>query len=144
MNELLEILEQHRIQCAGIFERLLAAQAFEFDGSLKLHLPVEQGLYLIAQRQGPSGLYLHAGKTRNAKLGLRSRVWIQHYNGGGKGAGSDLLQKVIDKGQAVGRVDAKAWIRANCLVQWVVEEDEALRGWAEHYLLSVLRPIWGS
>jgi hypothetical protein len=144
MNELLEILEERRSQCAGIFERLLAAPAFEFDCSLELRLPAEQGLYLIAQRQGPRSLYLHAGKTRNAKLGLRSRVWIQHYNGGGKGAGSDLLQKVIDNGQATGRTDAKAWIRANCLVQWAVEEDEVLRGWTEHYLLSVLRPIWGS
>lgn len=144
MNELLEILEQRRSQCAAILEKLLAAPAFEFDSDLELRLPAEQGLYLIAQRQGPRGLYLHAGKTRNAKLGLRSRVWTQHYNGGGKGAGSDLLQKVIDRGKGTGREDARSWIRVNCLVQWAVEEDEALRGWTEHYALSILRPIWGS
>ena len=45
--------------------------------------------------------------------------------------------------QASNRDAAKAWIRENCVAQWVVVEDEALRIWSEHYILSVLRPIWG-
>jgi hypothetical protein len=144
MDDLVRVLEQRRRQCSEILDSLIAAPAFEFNAELKLRLPVEQGLYLIRQKNGPAGLYLRAGKTKNAKLGLRSRVWVQHYGGGGKGAGSDLLQKVIDKGKAVGREDAKAWIRANCVVQWIVEPDEALRGWTEHYILSIVRPAWGS
>jgi hypothetical protein len=71
------------------------------------------------------------------------RVWAQHFTGGGNDAGSDLVQKVIDKGKADSKANAQAWIRANCFVQWLTEEDADLRCWAEHYMLSVLRPIWG-
>ena len=106
-------------------------------------MPEKPGLYLIARKGALAGEYLHAGQSPKAKAGLRSRVWEQHLCGGGKGAGSDLVQKVIDKGQASSRADAQAWIKRNCVVQWVVEEDKDLRCWAEHYVLSVVQPIWG-
>ena len=143
MKELHEIFELRTTQCAEILDRLLAAPAFAFDDSLRLRLPIKPGLYVIARKDVPKGEYLHAGQSPKAKEGLRSRVWSQHFTGGGDSAGSDLVQKVIDKGQADGRAASQAWIRANCLVQWLVEEDKDLRCWAEHYMLSVLRPIWG-
>ena len=143
VNELHEIFAHRRNQCAEILETLLAAPAFRFDDSLRPRLPVKHGLYVIARRDRPKGEYLHAGKSLKAKEGLRSRVWSQHFTQGGNRARSDLVQKVIDKGYADGRATAQTWIRANCLVQWLVEEDEDSRCWAEHYMLSVLRPIWG-
>lgn len=143
MSELHEIFEHRRDQYAEILERLLAAPAFAFDDSLRSRLPVKKGLYLIARKDGPKGEYLHGGQSPKAKEGLRSRVWRQHFSQGGDRARSDLVQKVIDKRYADDKATAKAWIRANCLVQWVVEEDEDLRCWAEHYVLSLLRPIWG-
>jgi hypothetical protein len=48
------------------------------------------------------------------------------------------------KGYGGNRGEAQEYIRQNCQVQWVEEEDEALGGWAEHYLLAVLVPIWCS
>jgi hypothetical protein len=143
MNELHEIFEQREKQCSEILQRLLAAPAFEFDEKLRERLPLRKGLYLIARKDGPKGEYLHAGQSPKAKEGLRSRVWSQHFTQGGDRARSDLVQKVIDKGHADGKATSQAWIRANCRVQWVVEEDLDLRCWAEHYMLSVLRPIWG-
>jgi hypothetical protein len=141
MSEL-ETLEEHRMQCSGLLERLLAAPAFGFDERLRSRLPAKHGLYVI--KDGPKGECLHAGKSPKAKAGLRSRVWDQHYCGGDKKRGSsDLVQKVMDKRQA-SREDAKLWIRNNCLVQWVVEEDAPARTWSEHYILSVLQPLWGS
>lgn len=135
-----QILERNRSQCAAILERLLAAQQFAFDDSLKSQLPLKQGLYAIGQKNGDHVESLHAGQSRKADKGLRSRVWEQHFT---QGAGSDLVQKVRDNQKAVTRENAKEWIRKNCFVQWVVEEDGDLRCWAEHYILSVLRPIWG-
>lgn len=150
-----EMLEEHRTECAARLDRLLLSPVFPFDDSLKSRLPEEHGLYVIT-RKNESGQveYLHAGRSHKAPAGLRDRVWNQHFWGGGKGAGSDLVQKVIDNlhaelgilnGPASRETRGKAqeWIRNNCLVQWVVEENPDLRCWAEHYMLSILRPIWG-
>jgi hypothetical protein len=35
---------------------------------------------------------------------------------------------------------AKNWIKEHCQVQWIVVRDYTLRKWAEHHILSVLRP----
>jgi len=143
MAELHEIVDERRKQCAQSLDRLLNAPAFGFGDDLRLRLPVERGLYLISRRDGPPGEYLHAGQTSNAKDGLRSRVWSQHFTQGGDRARSDLIQKVIDRGYANNRTDSQDWIRAHCVVQWLVEEDSDARCWLEHYVLAVLRPIWG-
>jgi hypothetical protein len=134
MNDLPDILEQRRSQCAAVLERLLSATVARFDDSLYKQLPQMPGVYLIARRDRLPGEYLHAGQSPRAKGGLRSRVWTQHFTGGGVGAGSDLVQKVIDKGKAESKPEAQEWIRANCVVQWLVEEDVDVRCWAEHYM----------
>ena len=71
---------------------LVSAPLFPFDDNLKLKLPKEPGLYAISRRDARVGEYLHVGK--NASAGLRTRIWDQHYKSGGKGANSDLIQKV--------------------------------------------------
>ncbi len=150
------ILEQHRTECATILEKLLAAPVHPFDDNLKSRLPVEHGLYVIA-RKDESGQYeyLHAGRTKTGAMGLRRRIWDDHFWGGGKGAESDFVDKVIKKlyrqlgipqGSTTNRQyrdSAQKWIRENCFVQWTAEQDSDLRCWAEHYILSILRPIWG-
>jgi hypothetical protein len=127
-----------------IVERLLAAMKHRFDETLRSSIPISPGLYAISKVNALPGDYLHAGRTGHGKRGLRGRVWDQHFGGGGRGAESDLVQKVQDFGFAQGRERAKAWIQLNCMVQWVVVEDEDTRKWAEHFLLSVLQPLWGS
>lgn len=153
-----EILEQRKTQCAKLLADLLDAAALPFDEKLVPTVQEEHGLYLIARRDDLGQCeYLHAGVTgctkRKRATGLRGRM-DDHFNGGGKGAGSDLVQKVIDYlhaelGIAPGPVNpktrniAQAWISKNCIVQWLVVGDDELRCWAEHYMLSILRPIWG-
>lgn len=84
---------------------------------------------------------LHAGKSGN----LRSRIYDQHLHGGGQGAGSDLVQKVQDRGYAQNPADAQQWIINNCYVRWIsIPFDDRFFTWAERRLLSVLQPIWGS
>ncbi len=149
-------LEQHRIENAAIFERLLAAREFPFDDKLPSCLPIQHGLYVIKRQEGSDHHeYLHAGRSIKAATGLRSRIWDQHFWGGGKGAEGDLVDKVVKKqyvqlgipqgsttNQPYRRV-AQDWISQNCVVQWLVLEDAELRCWAEHYVLAILRPIWG-
>lgn len=86
---------------------------------------------------------------------MRRRIWDDHFWGGGKGAESDFVDKVIKRqymqlgipqGSTTNRQYkdiAQKWIRENYFVQWTVEQDSDLRCWAEHYILSILRPIWG-
>lgn len=148
--------EHYRIECAAIFEKLLAAPELPFDDKLSSCLPTQHGLYTI---KGQTGLdqyeYLHVGRSIKAATGLRGRIWDQHFWGGGQGAQSDLVDKVVRKqymqlgipqgsttNQQYRRV-AQDWIRQRCLVQWLILEDAELRCWAEHYVLAILRPIWG-
>ena len=133
------ILEQRRVQSAEILEKLLAGPTFKFDAALKARLPLQPGLYAIVTI-GDQREYLHAGASPKRKHGLCGRIWNDHFQHGN--AGSDLVQQVMNK-HGLGRGDARAWVAQNCLVQWLVEEDTELLCWAEHYMLSILRPKWG-
>jgi hypothetical protein len=121
---------------------------YKFDNTLRSLLPLKHGIYSIADRAGErEGEYLHAGQSRTASKGLYSRVWDQHYcSGDANRPSSDFVQKVM-KRQQLARPEAKLWISNNCIVRWVVLDGDAesnLRCWAEHYMLSILRPKWGT
>ncbi len=76
---------------------------------------------------------------------LRSRIYDQGLMGGGQNAQADLVQIVQDRGYAQNRADAQQWIINNCYVRWIsIPFDDRFFTWAEHRLLSVLQPIWGS
>lgn len=115
------------------------------QNSIKLHprhrgqVPDAYGLYAIYTNQG---VCLHAGRTTSQNSNLQKRIFDQHYAGGGKGAGSDLVQKVQSNCFAPDRRQAQVWIAENCVVRFVVVADPVTRHWAEHRLLSHLRPIW--
>ncbi|MBV8811983.1 MAG: hypothetical protein JO033_25225, partial [Acidobacteriaceae bacterium] len=90
------ILEQNRAQCAAILEALLAAPAFSFDEKLPSRLPVQHGLDVIA-RNGGSGQceYLARWSFQDGILGTTQPDLDQHFWGGGRGAESDLVDKVV-------------------------------------------------
>jgi hypothetical protein len=101
-------------------------------------------------------VYLHAGRSKGKRAtGLRGRILDDHFCGGGHGAEGDLVDKVVKRqyaqlgipqgsitNQQYRRI-AQDWIRQNCVVQWLILADGELTGWAEHYVLAILRPIWG-
>ena len=85
-------------------------------------------LGFLKERIKHAFMQLTADNPRTATTGLRSRVWNQHFWGGGKFAGSDLVQEVIsilssefgispDPANWNGRPSAQRWIRENCFVQ---------------------------
>jgi hypothetical protein len=123
-------------------QALLSAKPVSFlDISLKSGQLKKQGIYAISCKSALPGEYLHVGRSKSA--GLRGRILSQHLGGGGKGAESDLIQKVQTNKLATNREEASRWIKENCQVQWIIEEDGIRRAWAEHYILSVLQPKWG-
>jgi hypothetical protein len=124
-------------QLDEIVQLLMSREAVAFDPSKRNDVPTCHGLYAIHTAKG---VCLHAGKTRSANL--RHRLFTQHYAGGGKGAGSDLVQKVQSKNVTDSKPSAQKWIRTNCVFRWLEVPDSVTRHWAEHRLLSYLRPIW--
>jgi hypothetical protein len=140
--EIRDFLDERKATYERILQDLIEMPPARFDEQLGTTLPRAQGLYAISMIGAPGGEYLHVGKTASGVNGLWGRVWEQHYQTGG--SPGDLIEKVMAKGYGGNRGEAQEYIRQNCQVQWVEEEDEALRGWAEHYLLAVLVPIWCS
>jgi hypothetical protein len=133
-----DIFEKRKSECENMLFALVSSSSFDVDEHLSARMPANTGgVYLIARR-GEMGQYLWAGKSKD----LRRRVCNDHRLGGGDRARSDLIQIVIDRGMVSTRTDAQSWIRTNCTVQWLVVADPALRGWAEHYVLSITQPIW--
>jgi hypothetical protein len=115
---------------------LMTSNPIPFEPRYSRKVPHSPGLYAIFRKD--TGECLHAGQAKD----LWNRLFVQHYKGGGKGAGSDLIQKVQTHGCARDRASSQDWIRVHCLIQWLEEPDREIRHWAEHRLLSRLRPIW--
>jgi hypothetical protein len=122
-------------QLDEVIESLLLRNPLDFEQTKK-DAPTSPGLYAIFCIGTEK--CLHAGKSKN----LRHRLLVQHYSGGGIGAGSDIVQKIQSNGLAEDRASAQKWIQSNCLFRWIEEPDHETRHWAEHRLLSYLRPVW--
>ncbi len=118
-----------------VLEDLLSSPKYSFDESIHGLLPNLPGLYIISIKDGGEGEYLRAGRTDEG--GLQQRIYRNHLMGNQKG---NLRQQLIDAGKCPDLQRAKTWIKDNCQVQWIIVHDSALRKWAEHYILSILRP----
>ena len=141
-QSLAAIIEEPRgypvvVQLDEIVRRLISKETVAFDPSNREGVPIAHGLYAIYTTKG---VCLHAGRTQSANL--QHRLFTQHYAGGGAAAGSDLVQKIQSRKVAANKASAQAWIRTNCVFKWVEVPNPVMRHWAEHRLLSFLRPIW--
>lgn len=131
-------------ECDDILRKLITAPYYAFNEQLKKTIPLEHGVYAISKCGVKNGEYLHVGISKRGANGLKGRVWEQHFKIGG--SSGDLIEKVkrnADSQRNISISKAREWIIAHCQVQWVVLNDPELRRWAEHYVLSALRPIWG-
>jgi len=132
---------------AGIKDRIAAGQAvlvqllrspkFGFDSNLWGSLPEEHGIYRIFEIGSAPTRTLHAGRTKSAQGGLRQRVYQNHYMGDQSG---NIRAQLVKSGRCTDKEAAKKFLRRNCKIQFFVIENEAERKWAEHFMLSILRP----
>lgn len=60
----------------------------------------------------------------------------------------NLRAQLVKDGVSSDREEAKLWIRENCTAQWLEKAELDRLGieikWAEHFMLSVLRPRFGN
>jgi hypothetical protein len=138
-------ISEHQSEYQKILSDLLSAPVHLFDDELAGRLPFAHGIYAISSSTDTPRQFLHVGKSKDGLNGLRGRVWVQPYQTGG--SGGDPIEKVKlqlrREGEPGTPRQAKEWIKRDCQVQWVVVEDADIRKWSEHFVLSILRPIWG-
>ena len=118
--------------------RLLDSTQMRFDSSLRGLLPDRHGIYRIFLASDPAAT-LRAGRTKSAAGGLRQRVYQNHFMGDQQG---NLRQQLVSAQMCRDMQHTKQFIRSYCLVQIVEIEKEDERKWAEHFMLSVLRPTF--
>jgi hypothetical protein len=90
-----------------IIGRLLASPTIRLERAALV--PASPGLYAIYTTTGEC---LYAGQSAN----LRNRLLRDHFAGGGKSAGSDLIQQVQDRGRAVDRASARGFMEGSLRV----------------------------
>lgn len=131
-------MEQHVEEGKNLLKQILFAPTLPFDESLRSKLPERPGRYAIYVKDAQPGMVLRAGKT--AKGGLRERVYQNHLMGDQPG---NLRAQLVGSGECADLARAKAWIRQNCVVQFLVVDNDDVWHWAEHFMLSVLLPKYG-
>jgi hypothetical protein len=142
MVELLQATNQLRraeTEMRQLLGKLLASPLYRFDERIRSVLPDEQGLYIVYDCSSDAFAAIRAGKTRTAAGGLRQRVYMNHLMGDQKG---NLRQQLVSNGVCPDLVSAKAWIQNRCKVRFLTVADAVTRNWAEHHMLSVIRPIY--
>jgi hypothetical protein len=121
----------------AVLFQLLNCHGVAFNEHLRGRLPESHGIYAIYAKNAAPGDVLRAGRTKTAAGGLRQRIYQNHFQGDQQGnLRSQLVQQCVCKSME----ETKPWIRANCLVQYAVIENDAMRMWAENLMLAVLRP----
>jgi hypothetical protein len=118
--------------------QLLSSPPVPLDEQLRGRLPESHGIYSICAKSAVRGEVLRAGRTKSAAGGLRQRIYQNHCHGNQKG---NLRAQLVQQGVCQGMAAAKPWIRANCVVQYLVVEDDDLWRWAEYMMLAVLRQV---
>jgi len=134
----MDTLEQRVHELKALLHRLLTAPAFRFDESLRSNLPEKPGLYVINTVASGSDEILRAGRTKGMG-GLRQRVYQNHLMGNQSG---NLRAQLVRSGRCRDMEEAKAWIRENCSVRFLILENERTLAWTEHFMLAVLRPTY--
>ena len=115
-------------------DQLLASPFFRFDDKLHSSIPEKPGIYRIFLKS--SGETIRAGSTVKSDS-LLQRIYQNHLMGNQQG---NIRAQLIKSGLCDDLSDAKTYLKENCMVQWLVIENPNDRKWAEHFMLSVLRP----
>lgn len=103
-------------------------------------LPEKAGVYLISEIIRGKEIALYVGRTKN----LRNRLYRNHLMGPLSNA---RLKKYMTKDSTHPCFDnkdlAKVYIRKNCSVRWILENDIRKRGALEGYFTARFFPKYG-
>lgn len=120
---------------------LLSAEKVEFKTLKPRHIIETGGVYIITDSRNPLNVIpYYIGRIKN----LRQRIYTNHLMGG---LGNARLKKYLVNDPVLRDVTdkhtAKSFIRENCSVRWITEEDFKQRGYFEGYFTEILKPQFG-
>lgn len=120
---------------------LLNAKKVEFKTLTPGKIVESAGVYLITDSRNPENeIPYYVGRTKN----LKRRIYTNHLMGPLTNARlknylvlDPVLNDIIDSHTA------KLFLRENCSVRWIIEEDFKQRGYYEGYFTGILKPQFG-
>jgi len=119
---------------------LLRKESLPYTRITPSRLPGSAGVYLISEIIKGKEVALYVGRTKN----LSNRLYRNHLMGDLTNA---RLKKYMTQDSAHSCFKdknlAKAYIRENCFVRWVLESDIRKRGALEGYFTARLFPKYG-
>lgn len=103
-------------------------------------LPEKAGVYLISEVAKGNEVALYIGRTKN----LMNRIYRNHLMGPVSNARLKKYMTEDDKHACFeDAILAKEYIRENCFVKWIIENDIRKRGALEGYFTARLFPKYG-
>lgn len=121
-------------------EKLLSMEPVSFKNITPSMLPVLPGVYLIYEKVKNTEVALYVGRTKN----IRNRLYYNHLMGPVSNARlKKYMTKDTDHICFDNVVLAKKYIRDNCFVKWIFENDIRKRGALEGYFTARLFPKYG-
>lgn len=122
------------------YEELVSCKRIPFILLKPRMMPEVPGVYLITARNSRYEYIYYIGRTKN----LRQRVYQNHLMGGLSTARlKKYLIKDIELTGVKDKYDAKEYIKANCYVRWIEENDMRNRAAIEGYTTGLLFPKYG-
>ena len=103
------------------------------DASLHEKLKPIGGVYRIFLKRNPNKT-LYVGKAKSIRQRLYNNLLM------GQIRSHTLKRKLIRENKCTDQETAKAYLKRNCALQYITEENEKERSFFEHYLISMLRP----
>ncbi|MFC1927363.1 hypothetical protein ACFLW7_02145 [Chloroflexota bacterium] len=136
----MRVKEQNEAWLEFIQERygaLINCTPISFGRIVPSMIPEVGGVYLITTRRSRYEVAYYIGRSKN----LRRRIYTNHLMG--PIANARLKRYLVGSGECRDVKDAKEFIRNNCSVRWIEENDSRRRGAIEGYCVGLLFPIYG-
>lgn len=118
-------------------EKLSCNVAHEYAILTPSSIPDIPGVYVISVGKNETEEPYYIGRTKN----LRQRLYNNHLMGPLTNA--RLKKYLVNSGECKNKDEAKNFIRKNCHVRWMIENDVKKRGAVEGYVTGMLFPKYG-
>ena len=115
-------------------DTLLKSEILRFnDTSFHEKLKPIGGVYRVFLARNPKKT-LYVGKAKSIRQRLYNNLLM------GQIRSHTLKRKLIRQNKCIDQETAKAYLKRNCAVQYIEEENGKERSFLEHYTISMLRP----
>jgi hypothetical protein len=118
-------------------DELLSANHVPYLNLTEKLLPIQAGVYLISANENGEYIPYYVGRASS----LARRLYTNHLMGNQSTA--RLKKYIVESGEAPTMEDAKTFLRKNCSIQWVTEDEYRNRAALEGFFTSVLFPKYG-